>query len=141
MRLILILLMVALFGMVLSAATAPEPARGIEPVQECICSTRLEGLDGRITCPSCGKDWGKVYIPDGGWLKIIPSPVDPQALQPLDRHNEQMRDMILPEWAATEIACPKCGKALERNTRFVLTSYPCQYPTRCPACGYTGTCN
>jgi hypothetical protein len=64
------------------------------------------------------------------------------ALQSLDDYNKDRLDAfkLTEKPHPNGIACPKCGKELlDSNPSFCLTSWPPQYSTHCPACGYTGT--
>jgi hypothetical protein len=64
------------------------------------------------------------------------------ALQSLDDYNKDRLDAfkLTEKPHPNGIACPKCGKELlDSNSSVCLTSWPPQYSTHCPACGYTGT--
>ena len=148
MRLFLILIATALFGMALSALTAPEPI----PVYE--FSTAGGDMMGHHPhgTPSMIPDLSST--PAGPViLNTLPNTVvpnlgphgmiylgEPPKLETLEEHNRQMRGLVLREWAPCGIACPTCGKELEKNLFITLTSYPCQCYVRC-SCGYRGTCN
>lgn len=63
-------------------------------------------------------------------------------LRTLDDHNRSALDAARLTTAPRPngIACPQCGLELcDSNPSVMLTSWPPQYSTHCPACGYTGT--
>lgn len=63
-------------------------------------------------------------------------------LESLDDHNKTRLEVfkLTIEGIPNGIACPSCGKELMDSVPSVcLTTWPPQYSTHCPACGYTGT--
>ncbi len=63
-------------------------------------------------------------------------------LRNLDDHNQFALDAynLIMTPHLNGIACPECGEELrDSNPSVALTSWPPQFPTYCPACGYTGT--
>ena len=110
MRMLMILLLTALFGMLLTMATAPsEPATTTT---------------------------GHVLIPEGAHVLI---PGVPGAVT-LEDHNAIMHSVGIMTEAETNIKCPKCGDLVWKDLTCVMTSYPAQYHIRCKKCGWGGTC-
>ena len=63
--------------------------------------------------------------------------------KPLEEHNKARLDAFWRDEGGPRpngIACPECGKELfDSNPCMCLTSWPPQYATRCPNCGYLGS--
>ena len=122
MRMLLILIITALVGMLLTMATAPAPQ---EPAGRFISPMPQEAIELPIP-----RDHGHYYVP------ALPE------LQSLEQHNQSVLPIVTATEAVTNIACPKCGKAVWKDLTRVLTSYPCQYPLHCktPGCDWRGSC-
>ena len=53
--------------------------------------------------------------------------------------NDKWNGFRWPEkYEATNIACPKCGHAVFRDTMIVLASYPPKSQYECKHCGWIG---
>lgn len=71
-----------------------------------------------------------------------PAEADPGLIS-LEQHQEQRaitNDLLYrAHETLTNIACPKCGKALWKDLSVVLTSYPPQSRIWCKDCGWAGS--